>query len=677
MSTANHHLASPKYRPDIDGLRAVAILSVLAFHAFPIRVQGGFIGVDVFFVISGFLISSIIFENLDKGTYSFTEFYARRIRRIFPALLLVLAASYLFGWFALLSDEYKQLGKHIAAGAGFVSNWVFWNEAGYFDNAADTKPLLHLWSLGIEEQFYIVWPLVIWFAWKSRFNLFLLTISIATLSFYLNIQGVKKDAVATFYAPQTRFWELLSGTALAWFTLYIQPNARSKATFLSYKLSKVLPTSAYQFAQNNFSNILSFSGCIILTYGFWHMSKDLAFPGWWALIPTLSAILIILAGPSAWINRHLLSSKLAVWFGLISFPLYLWHWPLLSFTRVIESQVPSIGLRTLAILLSIVLAWMTYQFIERPFRFGGQQKFKVAGLVMTMILVGSAGYSTFLKDGFEYRASIQGYVNNKNELVRTPAKDDACLEYIGFKNPLFPYCRYTNANSQQTIAVIGDSHAHVAYPGIAEYLKDKGKNTLLLANSACPPFIGSTTGNTQIEQDACKNRVQQLLATVKQHQDIQKVFIFTRGPIYMTGREPLARNKAHLSSKVIPLNEFTTAAEITFKQLAQNGKQVFYITENPELSFPAESCLSRPFKSSSKNCAIQKNSVLQRQRDYLMAFNRLSNVKVINSLDTFCPQQSCILFDDRGALLYADDDHLSIAGSRFLVAKLLKQYLDD
>jgi peptidoglycan/LPS O-acetylase OafA/YrhL len=161
MTISNLHMEHPKYRPDIDGLRAVAVLSVVAFHAFPAWIKGGFTGVDVFFVISGFLISTIIFENLNRGTFSFGQFYARRIKRIFPALLLVLIASFSFGWFALLSDEYKQLGKHIAAGAGFTSNLLLWREAGYFDNSSDTKPLLHLWSLGIEEQFYIVWPFIL------------------------------------------------------------------------------------------------------------------------------------------------------------------------------------------------------------------------------------------------------------------------------------------------------------------------------------------------------------------------------------------------------------------------------------------------------------------------------------------------------------------------------------
>lgn len=220
MTTPNPHLTHPKYRPDIDGLRAVAVLSVVAFHAFPAWMKGGFIGVDVFFVISGFLISTIIFENLDRGTFSFADFYARRIKRIFPALLLVLIASFAFGWFLLLADEFKQLSNHIVAGAGFVSNLVLWSEAGYFDNSAETKPLLHLWSLGIEEQFYIVWPFVLWFAWKRKLNLLTLTVIVSLISFGLNLKGIKQDSVATFYSPQTRFWELLSGSILAWLAIY-------------------------------------------------------------------------------------------------------------------------------------------------------------------------------------------------------------------------------------------------------------------------------------------------------------------------------------------------------------------------------------------------------------------------------------------------------------------------
>lgn len=393
MTPSLPHLSRPKYRPDIDGLRAVAVLSVVVFHAFPARLKGGFIGVDVFFVISGFLISTIIFENLDRGTFSFAEFYARRIRRIFPALALVLLACIVIGWLVLFPEELNQLGKHVVAGAGFVSNLVLWSEAGYFDNLAETKPLLHLWSLGIEEQFYIVWPLLLWFAWKRNFNLITLIVVIAFISFYLNIKGIKQDSVATFYAPQTRFWELLCGSALAWFVLYRKNAFEKIKTCLDFWLGKAIYRKRMASDSKFFLNTISFLGLIILVYGFWRINKTFNFPGKWAALPVLGTVLIILAGPDAWINQRLLTNKIMVRFGLISFPLYLWHWPLLSFARIVENDTPSRDIRIAMVMLSVALAWLTVKFIEKKFRFGDQKvRLKVGVLCGSMLMIGLGGW---------------------------------------------------------------------------------------------------------------------------------------------------------------------------------------------------------------------------------------------------------------------------------------------
>lgn len=201
------------YRADIDGLRALAVILVVLFHAFPYWVKGGFIGVDIFFVISGFLISTIVFTSLEQDNFSFLEFYKRRVIRIFPALILVLLVCVVFGWFVLLADEYKQLGKHVTSGAIFSSNFLLLSESGYFDNAAETKPLLHLWSLSIEEQFYFLWPLILWFSWKKRFNYLTITITLLLISFLFNLYKIKNNSIAAFYLPQTRFWELLAGAS--------------------------------------------------------------------------------------------------------------------------------------------------------------------------------------------------------------------------------------------------------------------------------------------------------------------------------------------------------------------------------------------------------------------------------------------------------------------------------
>ena len=204
------------YRPDIDGLRALAVLFVLLFHAFPSLLPGGFVGVDVFFVISGYLITGLILRDLESGQFSLRHFYARRVRRIFPALCLVMAVSLGYGWLVLTAGEYQQLGRHVASGAAFLANFMFWREAGYFDNAADTKPMLHLWSLGIEEQFYMVWPPLLWLWWRRWRALSWLVIPLAGLSLGYSLHLAGRDLVADFYSPLTRFWELLLGAWLVY-----------------------------------------------------------------------------------------------------------------------------------------------------------------------------------------------------------------------------------------------------------------------------------------------------------------------------------------------------------------------------------------------------------------------------------------------------------------------------
>ena len=175
------------YRADIDGLRAIAICSVIGFHVFPEAVRGGFVGVDIFFIISGYLVTAIILHGLESNIFSFASFYARRIKRIFPSLILVLFTCYIFSWFVLLPTEFKQLGKHIASAAGFIANFIFWREIGYFDGSAETKPLLHIWSLGVEEQFYVICPLLLYVVWSKRFLVLPTIIATVSISFVINL----------------------------------------------------------------------------------------------------------------------------------------------------------------------------------------------------------------------------------------------------------------------------------------------------------------------------------------------------------------------------------------------------------------------------------------------------------------------------------------------------------
>ena len=374
------------YRSEVDGLRAFAVLSVVAFHAFPYFVVGGFIGVDVFFVISGFLITTHIFENLDKDNFSFGDFYGRRIRRIFPSLITIMIFSLLFGWFVLLADEFNQLGKHLAAGAGFITNFIFASEVGYFDAEAEFKPMLHLWSLAVEEQFYILWPLILWLAWKNKLNLLIVCLLLMISSFLVNIIWVEKYPTQIFFLPFGRFWELLVGSVLAWILLYKPyPFDFERNLPKQLKLKNILSALIQK-------GVITLIGIVLLIVSIFYINKNDLFPSYIAVLPVVGAVLIIIGGNSSTIARLVLSNKLAVWFGLISYPLYLWHWPILSYLHIIEDGTPQRDIRIVAVFVSIFLAWLTYVFIEKPIRFGKtKKKFRNIALILIVSIIGFFG----------------------------------------------------------------------------------------------------------------------------------------------------------------------------------------------------------------------------------------------------------------------------------------------
>ena len=465
-------MAHPTYRPDIDGLRAVAVLLVVFHHAFPQVLKGGFIGVDLFFVISGFLISTIIFQSLEQGEFSFLDFYKRRVKRIFPALSLVLIASFVCGWFVLLPADYKQLGKHMAAGAAFVSNFAFWNESGYFDSGSKLKPLLHLWSLGIEEQYYIFWPFIVLYAWKRKISLFKVCLVLLALSFAINIFTAKNNAVAAFYSPLSRFWELLIGSVLA---------------YSSLQTAKI-PKSTHA------ANWEAWAGVALLAIGVYFINSERRFPGFWALFPTLAAYLLIKAGPKAWFNQVVLSNRLFVWVGLISFPLYLWHWPLLVFAEI---KLGAMGLYTKLglVALSILLSWLTYRFVERPIRFGNLivETKKIPLTLCTILLaIAMLGGYTYQRDGFGLRFPkfIQALLNNQPKLDEGWRTGQCILDQGHPSSEFSPIC--VDKDKRPLLFLWGDSHAAALYPGL-KHLQDTGAYAFGVAQrtgAVCPPIIG-------------------------------------------------------------------------------------------------------------------------------------------------------------------------------------------
>lgn len=479
----------PHYRPDIDGLMAVAVLSVLVFHAFPEYLPGGFIGVDIFFVISGYLICTILFQNLAQDSFSFLDFYSRRIRRIFPALITVLLSSWVIAWLALLPEEFKSLGKHILGGAGFVSNLVLWGESGYFDVASNTKPLLHLWSLGIEEQFYLFWPLLIWLAYRMRLSMIYFTLGFLAVSFVLNIALINAAPVTTFYSPFTRIWELLIGAVLSWALLPNPQNTPDGLQVIARSLGET---------QKNISAVV---GGLLIILALIFISEASSFPGWWALLPVLGGILLLLAGSGAWINRKILSSKAMVWFGLISFPLYLWHWPLLSFAHIIDGK-SSATLRLLLALTSIFLAWLTYRFIEKPLRFGvgvrsnALQTRSIWALIFLMGVMSYIGYAAYIRDGIPVQRMLFRSSNPMLNEVMTykfqtgPAWEmGSCYLTEQQQASEFKACGANNLDPHKpTMVLWGDSHAAHLYPGLKESYAEQ-YNLVFRSASACPPIL--------------------------------------------------------------------------------------------------------------------------------------------------------------------------------------------
>ena len=350
---------------------------VLNFHAFPNALPGGFIGVDVFFVISGFLITGIITRELELGRFSLVEFYNRRIRRIFPALIVVLCTTLALGWFWMLPAALVQLGSDSFASAAFLANIALLLQSGYFDVESAKKPLLHLWSIGIEEQFYLFWPLLLMLAARFRMSIPAMAAMLGIASFLLNVALIGSNPIATFYLPFTRAFELLTGAVLAcgWISVNHSSAASSWRAWIGVALIAV--------------------AAVIL-------DSHRAFPGWWAVLPVAGSALL-LSAPAAWVNRVVLASPPLVWIGLISYPLYLWHWPLLVFGEIIKFGPLTLLERELILVASALLAWATYRFVEIPFRFGLPSRRKMFSLGAGMAMIAVAGIAVIWGRGFDFR----------------------------------------------------------------------------------------------------------------------------------------------------------------------------------------------------------------------------------------------------------------------------------
>lgn len=636
--SATKHLPHPKYRADIDGLRAIAVLAVVAFHAFPSKVKGGFVGVDVFFVISGFLISGIIMSHLKSKSFSLLDFYSRRVNRIFPALLLVMTSVWAFSLLSLFPAELAQLGKHMLGGATFVSNFVLLDEVGYFDSANETKLLLHLWSLGVEEQFYLIWPILLMICWKLRLKLLASIVTAGTISFALNAYFAVANPSLDFYSPYTRFWELLFGAGLAY--LITRENA-----------SPVADSPARRKAKNAFS----FIGLFLILITIKVFSKRYMFPGWWALLPVVGASMIIYAGPASWVNAKILSSRTMVAIGLISFPLYLWHWPILAIATEMNGETPSPSVRWALVALSFLLAWLTYKLIELPLRKAKRKHVQSAVLTALMVVCGITGYATWKSAGFPERSNVKPYEYAFAQFVGPLWKyteNDYCLNTYQKPKDLSSYkwyfC-YSSKNKAPDILLVGNSYANHLLPGLAHNSSMNNKSVLSIGT--CSPDLLPNTEQGDIPSPCSGTRPQEQTNIIKSiAASSQSVKL-----VILSGLE----NKTNPS--------LIEAAKEKIDFFESKGATVVIFTPHLKIKYDIKSCYGRPLISQQKDCKINAAEINEHRIAFQPFIDSMAKsnprVKFFDTNSLFCSSGECSYVKDGIPLLRDEASHLSEFGS--------------
>lgn len=649
-----HKSTGDSYRSDIDGLRAIAVMMVVGFHAFPSIFKGGFIGVDVFFIISGYLISNNLIKALNENKFSLVTFYEHRIKRIFPALLAMLVFCYAAGYMFFTATEFKQLGKHIAAGSVFLSNIAYMQESGYFDVTGETKPLLHLWSLGVEEQFYIVFPLLLWLLWRFKTKTIQIIVLLAVGSFFASL-FVTTDPSLRFYSPQTRIWELLLGTLLA---LWQHEQTRSQC------VSAPVIRCVNQWLEK-YANAITLLGLCAIVAGLVLINPQKDFPGWWALLPTCGTIMMIGVGMRGWINKTVLSHPLFVWIGLISYPIYLWHWPLLSMMTIIEGTRPSIENRLLAIALTFMLSIATYSLIEKPLRFGKKFRFKTLLLTGLMAVVGLVGYMTYRAEGYPERVFAQQFKN-----VSEAIEDWEGGRYLKEINYL-GHQVMSNSDLPPEILFIGDSHMEQFLPRLVK-LSETGNfpPAIVMMGGGCPLI-------PRVHEDSlkrCDDTFSSVEDVLNRSETIKKIviggcwncyFLFEtkknnstdKGFSYYFSDGKSRQSFRDGNGAELAIGEF----EKYLRALSMD-REVYLLLDNPfgEKFNPRQLIGNRWTFADAENLneTIEVEAEQIELNEKLKKIAQKSNVEVIDQLSVLCPQGKCIRLTKDKKPIFKDSHHL-------------------
>lgn len=627
------------YRADIDGLRAVAVLGVVLNHLSASMVPGGYVGVDVFFVISGYLITRIISHEIAEGSFTFTRFYERRARRLFPALFAMLAVTLVAGYALLLPSDYASTLRATLGTLFFSSNVVFWREmaAGYFAATdAMLNPLLHTWSLGVEEQFYLVFPVLLIVCFRYFANKIALILLLCAL---LSLAGaaflVESKSVAVFFLSPFRGWELLAGSLLA---VKAAPPAESRVM----------------------RELLSGAGLFAILITFFIFDHKTTFPGLAALLPVLGAAAIIHAGETgnSAIGR-LLRVRPIVYIGLISYSLYLWHWPLIVLFRYEGGMEPIAPHLPMLLLASLILGALSYHFIEQPFRRGGLLSGRA---IFSSATVGAAifvsiGAFGLVENGFSARFTPEVLVADAARVPKIPYR-----QCDG--QPSETWC-ILGAEGKPKILVWGDSHAMAWAPALNEILSKQGRAAVLATNSACPPFF-------EIENDSNKNcarRNREVMSYLETNPEVDSVVLSAFWSTYFQDRGPVSMKRGDLELRGVDASRESLVSVLSW--LRDNNKSVLLVGPVPvhENSVPLMEALAlarnEPSHASSEEAQRAKHAPFF---DAVASYSAEPWLTLLDPIDWMC-RESCLTVEG-GAMLYRDSHHLSVAGALRFVPEL-------
>ncbi len=644
------------YRADIDGLRAVAVVAVLLFHAGIPGFAGGFVGVDVFFVISGFLITSIIARQLERGQFTFAGFYVRRMRRIFPALFTTVLVTGIVAGFFFLPSDFRSLGASIAATAGFASNILFWAQADYFDAPAELKPLLHTWSLSIEEQFYLAFPGLLVLLWRMNpRDRRRIVAGLAVASFLVGLVATRKEPQAAFYLLPSRAWELLTGSLLA-----------------------LSPTPTLSPAVSRGAGWL---GLCLIILAVAALDARTPFPGFAALLPTMGAALVIGAGGMDRLGASkLLGSLPFTTVGRLSFSLYLWHWPVLSLMRYALARELEASETLAALAASIVLAILSWRLVEEPFRHPRAQPEaavlrKAAAFTACIFLTGVALYTTGgLPQRLPDRLLAYGEVEPSAAQSRLH-----CAEWPGARTDLTGVCLVGDLSAPSLgFAVIGDSHAEALIPAFALAATRNRQKGLVFVKHACRPMLGVVHIVDGKRNASCSTFVAKAIREIQAQASIRDVVFaarWTRQALGTGYQQPNSFYTDGLSKEVsFRENKLSLIRGLDRVFDALSDRRITVIGAVPENEFLTPMALamaklfSRPPPRTTADAFHRRNAAVE---DVFSQLARLHRFQFISPARRLCDGTTCVAEID-GRPLYRDDDHLSAFG-----AEQLANVIDD